>query len=703
MNKILNRRNTASNILLLLLLLSIGLNGGETQWIAIGDLHNWYHSAGCEIEVGRRHLIPDQQDGLIWPGQFRYQDSQAAKAIWIGTTNYDDPVAGKTFAHKVVHFGPRVENEEIEFISQKFMMVSKYDKPIVTVDGTPAGQLDFLEEIDSVDVNLPSDRMIYNVVNTGIGLTMTRKIYAWSNQYHDDYFIYEYEFENTGIYDLAGNKHNKTLDGVQIFFQYRYAVAKEGCAYGYNWLPQSATWGHNTVNEVIYNHPDDGSPFRAQYSWHGKHSKWLGPADNIGGPNYLGDGRLGTSQYVGFITLHADTSPNDQTDDVGQPSTTKEVGSDDPWTYNNDSFNGTAMSQEYAVMTAGRPAESHATRVGDTNADEYGGTPGGWSQGQGFGPYTIAPGEKIRIVMAEGANGINRQLRYEVGYNWLFGSGDFVKPDGSTTSDPVEYKNSWVETGEDSILQTFERAQEVFENGFMVPDPPPHPATFSVTGGGDRVILEWSDNAESHPGFDGYRVYRAIEVPDTTYEMIFECGGNSGNPIVNLFYDISAKRGFDYYYYVTAFDDGSNMTLDGQPKVLESSKFFTMTNSPTSLKRPPGKKLSDIRVVPNPYNIRTRQLQFGTGDGADRLMFYNIPPFCKISIYTERGDKVETIIHDDGSGDEEWKSLTSSRQVVVSGLYIAYIEVTEDAYDSDTGELLFKKGDSKYVKFVIIR
>jgi hypothetical protein len=110
--------------------------------------------------------------------------------------------------------------------------------------------------------------------------------------------------------------------------------------------------------------------------------------------------------------------------------------------------------------------------------------------------------------------------------------------------------------------------------------------------------------------------------------------------------------------------------------------------------------LSAIRVVPNPYNIKTRNIQFGTNDPTtlDRLGFYNLPPICKIKIYTELGDLVATIDHTNGSGDDYWQSLTSSRQVVVSGLYIAYFEVTED---DPAGH--YRKGDSIYKKFIIIR
>ncbi|MCB9248632.1 MAG: hypothetical protein H6613_08830 [Ignavibacteriales bacterium] len=68
---------------------------------------------------------------------------------------------------------------------------------------------------------------------------------------------------------------------------------------------------------------------------------------------------------------------------------------------------------------------------------------------------------------------------------------------------------------------------------------------------------------------------------------------------------------------------------------------------------------------------------------------------------------IKTIEHTNGSGDELWRSLTSSGQIVVSGLYIAHFEVTADIYEDKNGdgtdELLFKKGETSIEKFIIIR
>ena len=97
-----------------------------------------------------------------------------------------------------------------------------------------------------------------------------------------------------------------------------------------------------------------------------------------------------------------------------------------------------------------------------------------------------------------------------------------------------------------------------------------------------------------------------------------------------------------------------------------------------------------IRVVPNPYNISASS-ELGFGELAqNRLYFFNIPGRCDIKIYSELGELIETIEHRDGSGDQAWDSLTSSGQIIVSGIYIAVIE------NKDTG-------GKKIVKFVIIR
>lgn len=679
----------------LIVVLSFPLSADDTKWIAVGMLHNWFSSGGCEIEVGRRHEIRDQQDGFQFPALYPSQDMQAAKGLWFGAKNFDDPVTGQVYSYKVVHVGPRVLNESSEFMPQEFILYGKFDHPDVYVNNVPGSQTVYRDLDVVVDETLPTDRMLYNVVNTSMGITMTRKIYYNTQQFHDNYFIYDFEFKNTGIYDQDGNVKTQDLEDVIFFFQYRWAICKYMGAYGLYYAPQDATWGVNTVNEVL--HPAYGDPYRASYAYHGLHSGFEG--DNIGAP-YIGangTGFLGSPQFPGVVTIYADKSATEKVDDPQQPKNQIPLYSDVDVTQAsfNDQYNEANMTKEYVTyMSAGLPAQTHADMVGDGNANELplaGG--GGVSQGIGYGPYDIPAGESIHIVMAECVGSISWDKRATIGAQWLNEITPYIKPNGQETSDKDEFKDAWVFTGIDSLYQTFDRATQAWNDDFVIDPAPPPPDRFEVNSGGDRITLEWSNSAESYEAFGGYRVYRSIDRSDTTFEMIYACGQGSDNPVTNIYEDRSAIRGFDYYYYVVTVDDG---TVHPSGVQLESSLFWTRTIEPATLTRQPGTSLDGIRIVPNPYNISAVNYQFGITT-QDRLMFYGLPPRCTIKIFTERGDLIKTIHHTDSSGDEAWDSLTSSGQIIVSGIYIAYFEVTEDAPP------YFKKGDSIYKKFIVVR
>ncbi|MCA9742201.1 fibronectin [candidate division KSB1 bacterium] len=693
---------------LLLTFACVSLQAQDVIQLKIGSLHSWFRADGNEPEEG---FIKIQQTGLEWPALYQDQDNQAAKALWIATKNYKDAdqYGGNNYLHKVVHVGPRGWDTEREFMPIEFKLIGRHDHPQVFVDGLPSSELMFAESVDEVDENLISDRLIYNVVNTSIGLTLTRRIYAWGQQYHDNYFIYEYVFKNTGNVDPDPEiEQQVTLEDVYFFFQYRYAASREGAT----WTDlNSPRWG---INEMLStrgeakssdgDYPGDyedwlngnanADSMRVQFAWMGYHS---GAAyDLIASPDVkYGTGRLGSPQFIGNITLHADKSATEKNDDPQQPTTTTYQQSDDPPTRPNDQFDAARMSEEWAWITRGHRLPRHDEVVGEGFPDLFEGTPGGFSNMNGYGPYTLAPGDSIRLVIAEGVNGLNRQLCEEIGAKWIEAYRDesttysFELPDGSTTTDKDEYKNTWFFTGRDSLFKTLGRARRNFETDFNIPLSPPPPSIFEVNSGGDRIRLSWANNAETHPGFAGYRVYRAVAKFDTTYDVIFECGPGTANPqIVNEYDDTTPVRGFAYYYYITSFDDGSNNSSPANPGgELESSLFWTQTTQPAMLSRAAGTSLDSIRVVPNPYDIRSRALQF-PGE-PDKIAFYDIPGQCTIKIYTERGDLIKTIIHDDGSGDESWNSVTEYGQIIVSGVYIVTFETPN--------------GDRAIRKFIVIR
>jgi len=654
----------------------------EIRWLRVGNLHSWYSSLGSELEIGRTGQEREQTDGLRWPAQYVWQDNVAGKAMWIGTTNYFDRVLKTTVPHKVIAVGTRGADPVGEIMPVSFKMLGRFRAPTVIVDGDPATENRLNDIVDEVDETLKADRMIVNVLNTTIGLTVTRRLTAFSQQDHDNYFVYEYVFKNTGVIDNKGATDPKNLTGVIFYFQYRYALGKEPFFRGFA-PSNNVDWGRNTVNQVVGTNPSaPGFEFRAQYSWYGRHSQ--STVDDFGAPNHVLDGRLTSARYVGTVTLHADISARDKSDDPLQPRTTFYIGSDTGPQASNQ-FDPGQMTRKYVdAMSKGHAPVTHADLVGDGFADVVGNDAGGFAQGQGFGPYDLAPGDSVRIVFAEAVAGLGREKSIEIGRKWFDNTPPFTMPNGATGNDRNQFKNAWVKTGIDSLYRTFRRALQNFKSNYAIPPPPPAPAIFEVKSGGDRISLSWANNATSAPGFNGYKVYRAIGKTDTTYVEIFSCD-RAG--VVHAFDDVTARRGFDYYYYVVSKDDGSRNNLNpGVP--LVSSKFYTMTNAPAFLRRPAADDLAAIRVVPNPYNIRARQLQFGNA-APDRLAFFGLPPECTIKIYTERGDLIETLAHTDGSGDELWDSLTSSRQVVVSGLYIAHFETPD--------------GRSTFRKFIIIR
>jgi hypothetical protein len=105
----------------------------------------------------------------------------------------------------------------------------------------------------------------------------------------------------------------------------------------------------------------------------------------------------------------------------------------------------------------------------------------------------------------------------------------------------------------------------------------------------------------------------------------------------------------------------------------------------TDLKRQAGASMEEIRIVPNPFSINANDRQLRIPSFPDMIKFYNIPGYCKIRVYTELGELIKEITHDNGSGDEEWNSVTSTNQVIVSGVYIVVFENTK------TGERAIRK------------
>jgi hypothetical protein len=763
----------------------------QIKWLRVAELQAFINEIGAEYECEGA----DCTNNLEWPAQYGVgslagQHTSRQKGLWIGCRDFDDPVEGKRKSIKVVASGPRDFPDRInQIFPVEFKLLGKFTHPSVIVDGQNASDLNDFDLLDAPpDNTMSADREILVRFNTSMGISVTKRVLSFTNSAHGNYFIYDYTFKNTGIYNEQGAVKQQDLKDVWFFYCYRYAFngVTTSSRAGSTWGAFSTEWGSSTLNHDFgdYRSESGYSGMRGFYAYYGPNKDSPRPAkiEDWGCPNQNKDGWLGAAKYTGCATLYADMSTQNRVDDPTQPKNTWFLASDsDIMNANVSQYNETYMSQRYGAMSEGHPAQPHDVVIGEGYAQDYADSKrnggGGTSQGQGYGPYNIAFGDSIHIVFAEAVSGISWEQCRTIGSNWLAwrngtGTPNLVMPDGSATTDFNDYKRRWVETGRDSIMQSFQRAMVNFQNNYQIQSAPLPPSTFTVTSGGEKIHLEWmpSDD-ETRSDFNGYVVYRSqgrVLDYEAVYEKIFEC--NKSN-IANSFDDITAKRGVEYYYYVQAKDDGSQNTVNpGTP--LYSSMFWTVTSVGAVLGRPatpatplppdedanwkqitdkgewfsgtdylafdavtynnmnyvcivdiaadttapdidktnwkrtiatgewklgsgygsysivaylntnyvnqftisPGKGLECVRVVPNPYDIRARLFQFGDISHYDQIAFYGLPAVCKLKIFTERGDLIWEKDHTNTRGDDYWNSQTSSGQIVVSGIYILYVE-----------------------------
>ena len=628
-------------------------------------------------------------------------------------------------------------------------MIARFAPPVVTVDGFETFNRPVF--VDEVDPSIASDRMVYSVVNSSVGVTMERNPMQFSNEYHDDYHIIEYTFTNTGNTDDDDEIELPDQNLEDVYFVLMDRPTANAPSGAWDNSAGGVDWGQYTMNDAIGDGLNDyGTDFRAQFSWVGYIPDKANSYNTIGNPmwfnhqwNSVADdtlGRLGGAQMAGSVVLHADGEAHEPgvelDDDPAQPRLMTYLEND--WsdiTTGNDHTNVASMEFERRWIEHGsgpasragnisdnadqRTSPTHAMQVepsGDfvntpSNGDPSLGRAGGWGFVNGYGPYNMAPGEQVKIVVAEGVAGLSDEAKYVIGRRYkLSGANEDLQisfdanGDGTIEAGETMTKNEWAMSSRDSLFQLFERARANYESGYAVPRAPQPPAEFNVASGTDQIALSWVLSEEGPPP-GGWQLWRAqkayhgivtalrlnsqnLAVPDSSraYELIAELEGSTTS-----YTDTEVERGLSYFYYLQAVgapnEDPTGLTPTGI--ALKSSRYYTQTYEPAFLKRPPGASLSAVRIVPNPYNLSADpSVRFGDRD--DKLAFYELPGEAEIRIYTELGELVEVLMHDDGSGDEFWDLTTSSRQVVASGLYLAVIK------DVATGEQTVQK-------FIVIR
>ena len=694
-----------------------------------------------EMTVGYlRYKVVDQADegegswgwgshSMFWDG-YSENSLYSSKAVMLGCKNFEGPRTAPGGIHISGHGQWEVDDQHIliPVSDEAGNTINRYYRsalPELVVDGLPISTFFPQNSADHIAPDkIPgtADGLIESYVHSDMGVSFRQRAIGFSQQNHNKYVIKEYIFKNTGIigFDEDGNeimRTEQTIDDFYFLKQLRYQEWPQ--------RPWASAVGQYEGDEIrmIY-----GYPSREPEE----------DIDILGAPNFDANGYLTNPIFMGEALLFASAAPNDMVND--HPNQFHMTGYTDvdfeSFTFHSWNMNSGQKTKLYEVM------ENGLANIDGINWPELVGTventhhgvpldelgipyitemPGfGYSSSgcYSIGPYDLAPGDSIKIVIADCIGGISPEVAREVSEKW-WNNEDPGAPEGWESDDklPKQYqdfpelyeadeerdeivnlnKDKWVLTGRDSLFKTARAAMWAYENNYNVPAPPPA-VSVSVLGLADGIRVEWGNEADSHPGLDGFNVYRAegnfypgVPYGEADFIGVWE-KVYTASPGEHEFIDESPSRAVAYFYSVTAFDDGNAGTdFDGNAHVLESNPFNSVTTFSANLQREGG-TLESVVIVPNPYNVAANTLLY-PGEN-NKIAFLDVPAECTIRIFTESGDLIKTIEHE-GSGDAYWGDIpndhqtTETGQLVVSGVYIAHFETPD--------------GKSKIKKFVIIR
>lgn len=665
------------------------------------------------FQVGSISQYAPLQNQMTYPGgDFFLHTNKNMEYIghWIGVKNWTNKFNQfKTF---YVSEGGYLNYEAPDILFP--VRNSKYVRqrlPLVDVNDQREQRILDNRQSSSRKSDLKADEEIVTVWNTDVGIEITCHSYAFANLQHDSYIILEYIFKNTGNVDKSSTIElpNQNLEGVYFGF---WRVFRPSGEIGHELMGgEHDEWCHYYGNQP-------GDTLRGfWYVYDGDNQRKT--FDDTGDPSET-TGEFLAPQYVSFGVLHADTDHQTEQDDVNQPMTV------DFWPRSqvHSHTKGNDEQTLYYDLSSGEQSQGSDT-------GEFGNP---WDpliqQPQlliAFGPYEIPFGTDIRIIVFEAIGSIDRRLAIDYGRRWKAGTLEWNGLIGN------EAKNAILATGRDSLHQLVRRAEWTWQNELAaVPDGPESP-NLRLAAGPGKVELVWyygdydpvnlthavtPPNPDVDTGvqdFVGYRLYRTEDSYLNVYSKIWECGGNTGIPVINKYTDRDVRRGKNYYYYVTAYDDGSQNTSElAYGKSVESSHFSNRNYQFAAVPfEGAHSKLDSVYVVPNPFHAQGLEYggtfredylidPYSTARPEDRIYFVGLPAKAIIRIFTIHGDLVKTLHHPNPenpqsvaeSADEMWFQITDSWQTIKSGVYFYHIEGWDyqgNSVGSTTG------------KFVVIR
>ncbi len=588
----------------------------------------------------------------------------------------------------------------------------------------PMEMLENFIEVPGFDPVLPEE-MATAWWHTNTGITVTRRSYVWSYPGYDDFIIYDYSFVNTGqivstlTNEVVTNFPQQTLEDVYFAFHSGISASTKGQINFHTELTavQAGAFGWQPPAYRNYYHIDDDGELVYSTNFNGGREPvpWDPyPKKSPGSWIQRFGNELHDPAAFGWLALHA--SPRTQT-----PRTSPRPDMLRVDVHKGGRFQGQDLDMEFFRLDSSRPKKSFFDLAGLSDVQEHLGNDGNRMNFYtlSYGPYTLAPGDSVRFVLAEIAGVMD--------YHQII-AGD---PDGHFPDSTIAAIRRNAQNARNAVRWGIGATVNGLPLAADVPEPPPAPNTDAVNAsvGTDvaAIAVTWDDVAENttitdgsggvfydgQTDLDGYRIYRSTDfqyVSDTELPVLRGAAWNLLREIprseFTAFWDSDLNRyrfvdeevsfGLRYGYYVSAYRSSPGTWTSANGTVVtdlgELASGSVNRTSATSAAPGPVDNF-DIFVAPNPYIFNDATRSFGMNDPY-RMEFRNLPERATIRIYTVMGDLVRTIEHgpdDRGSvfGSVVWDQKSDSGLLVAPGLYVFHVQSrTAGLENAKTGKLM---------------
>ncbi len=682
-------------------------SGLEYPGNAVRDLHDF-----VDYWLDVAAVIKGDPNILEVPNATRANNSRG-EGIWIlGVVNGDTMVS---------YTGPRDYTDDVRTLN--YNITASPEAQLGNNDGPNASRSNYSPYHNTIDQEpveihnyryshyIPNDEeaeeMIISQWKNKLNIQVTRKVRAWSYQDYDDFFLVELIFENIGTTTVADayfalmNAFSLSLSGhtwgsgagmhwpdwrtnedptqddiyrctaannfvadlpenTAEYQQYKLSYQRDG-----DWY--STTWD------------DTGEPYKSQFAARGENELQGQTEDQLLAYAYIG---MGPIDYLPPFV-------NDQESYVA-PSVAEQPYAIKWW--ENKRLKSEEITEPSRQRHTAKQMYTMLTDISQGRIDDDPEEESLVTHAHVYGPYTLAPGDKAKIVVAFVAGSAATALGMdEISYARSEGAQDKLT------------------LGEHVLFDHYKKAQFAYENGYDLPDPPPDVEFELAFNDLGQIRVKWNDDVEEaqDPDYAGnesydivaYRIYRsqppsynwhtgpwelAIEIPIKDPACYHAATGSYS------FDDPGSYSGLNYYYNIRAVDSGHEHWYDrngvdfGPIPPLEGG--YASPEQKNMIAVTPYQKATaefdafekQVRVVPNPFRLDDADLLHRYPDAADplKIRFINLPRHCKIRIFSVSGDLVYEAEHSStNSAEMSWRH--EALQVtgeVVSGIYFWVVE-----------------------------